>query len=80
MMVGAMWSFVVHEDEKVPGDVILDVENMTVASKMHKKQRRENVSFSVRSGEIVCIAGIDGNGQTELVYGLTGWSRSPTAK
>ena len=31
-----------------------------------------DVSFQVRAGEIVCIAGIDGNGQTELVYGLTG--------
>ena len=30
------------------------------------------MSFTVRAGEIVCIAGIDGNGQTELVYGLTG--------
>ena len=32
----------------------------------------KQVSFNVREGEIVCIAGIDGNGQTELVYGLTG--------
>ncbi len=31
-----------------------------------------NVSFDVRAGEIVCLAGIEGNGQTELVYGLTG--------
>ncbi len=34
--------------------------------------RSKNVSFNVRAGEIVCIAGIDGNGQTELVYGITG--------
>ena len=72
MMVGRDVELVVHKDEKVPGDVILDVENMTVASKMHKNNAVKNVSFSVRSGEIVCIAGIDGNGQTELVYGLTG--------
>ena len=32
----------------------------------------KNISFTVRAGEIVCIAGIDGNGQTELIYGLTG--------
>ena len=31
-----------------------------------------HVSFDVRRGEIVCIAGIDGNGQSELVYGLSG--------
>ena len=72
MMVGRDVELVVHKDEKVPGDIILDVENMTVASKMHKNNAVKNVSFSVRSGEIVCIAGIDGNGQTELVYGLTG--------
>ena len=36
----------------------------------------DDVSFSVRKGEIVCIAGIDGNGQSELIYGLTGLDRS----
>jgi simple sugar transport system ATP-binding protein len=45
---------------------------MTVASKRHKNDAVKNVSFQVHRGEIVCIAGIDGNGQTELVYGLTG--------
>ena len=34
--------------------------------------RSKNVSLEVRAGEIVCLAGIDGNGQTEFVYGLTG--------
>jgi ABC-type uncharacterized transport system ATPase subunit len=72
MMVGRDVELVVHKDPREPGDVILNVENMTVASKMHKNNAVKNVSFNVRSGEIVCIAGIDGNGQTELVYGLTG--------
>jgi simple sugar transport system ATP-binding protein len=45
---------------------------MTVASKMHKNNAVKNVSMKVRRGEVVCIAGIDGNGQTEFVYGLTG--------
>ena len=45
---------------------------MTVASKHHKNNAVNNVSLQVRRGEIVCIAGIDGNGQTEFVYGLTG--------
>ena len=48
------------------------MENMTVASRLHKNNAVKNVSFDVREGEIVCIAGIDGNGQTELVYGLSG--------
>ncbi len=72
MMVGRDVDFVVHKEDKVPGDVILDVEHLTVASKMHNNNAVKDVSFQVRAGEIVCIAGIDGNGQTELVYGLTG--------
>ena len=71
MMVGRDVDFVVHKEEAKPGDVILNVEGMTVASKVHHNNVR-NVSFKVHAGEIVCIAGIDGNGQTELVYGITG--------
>ena len=72
MMVGRDVDFTVHKEEKKPGDVILDVKNVSVASKLHKNDAVKNVSFSVRAGEIVCLAGIDGNGQTEFVYGLTG--------
>ena len=72
MMVGRDVEFEVHKDEAKPGDVILDVEGLTVASKVHKNNAVKNVSFQVRAGEIVCIAGIDGNGQTELVYGISG--------
>ena len=43
-----------------------------MASKLHKNNAVKNVSLKVRRGEIVCLAGIDGNGQTEFVYGLTG--------
>ena len=55
---------------------------MTVASKRHKNNAVNNVSMQVRRGEIVCIAGIDGNGQTEFVYGLSGLEplRSGTIK
>ena len=72
MMVGRNVNFHVEKKPSVPGDVILDVENMTVASKVHKNNAVKNVSLKVRAGEIVCLAGIDGNGQTEFVYGLTG--------
>ncbi|HAG69200.1 MAG TPA: heme ABC transporter ATP-binding protein [Lachnospiraceae bacterium] len=72
MMVGRDVQLVVKKEDRAPGDVILHVENMTVASKLHKNNAVKNVSFEVREGEIVCIAGIDGNGQTELVYGLSG--------
>ena len=72
MMVGRNVNFHVEKKPAEPGDVVLEVKNMTMASKVHKNNAVKNVSFQVRRGEIVCIAGIDGNGQTELVYGLTG--------
>lgn len=77
MMVGRAVQLVVDKCEATPGDVVLSVRNFTVKNKAHKKAAVSNVSFDVRAGEIVSIAGIDGNGQTELVYGLTGME--PTA-
>ena len=72
MMVGRDVNFVVEKKPSQPDDVVLDIQGMTVASKRHKNNAVNNVSMQVRRGEIVCIAGIDGNGQTEFVYGLTG--------
>ena len=72
MMVGRDVEFAVQKQESHLGDVILEVKNLTVASKLSKKHAVDDVSFTVRAGEIVCIAGIDGNGQTELVYGISG--------
>ena len=72
MMVGRNVNFHVEKKPRQTGDVVLNVEHMTVASKIHKNNAVKDVSLKVRQGEIVCIAGIDGNGQTEFVYGLTG--------
>ena len=72
MMVGRDVEFEVHKEDAKPADVVLDVQNLSVASKLGKKHAVNNVSFQVHAGEIVCIAGIDGNGQTELVYGISG--------
>ena len=72
MMVGRNVSFHVDKKPAEPGEVVLEVEGMTMASKLHKNNAVKNVSLKVRRGEIVCLAGIDGNGQTEFVYGLTG--------
>ena len=72
MMVGRNVSFAVKKGESVPGDVVLNVQNVTVPSKIHKKNVVQNVSFQVRTGEIVCLAGIEGNGQTEFVAALSG--------
>ena len=53
-------------------DAVLRVRHKCVASHQHKRDAVHDVSLEVRAGEIVCIAGIDGNGQTEFVQGLTG--------
>lgn len=72
MMVGRDVNFKVDKKPCTPGDVVLEIKNMTVESKVHKNNAVNNVSLKVRRGEIVCIAGIDGNGQTEFIHGLTG--------
>ena len=80
MMVGRPVQLQVEKDDAKPGDVVLDVKGLSVASKLHKKNAVSDVSFQVRAGEIVCIAGIDGNGQTELVYGITGLEKANKGK
>ena len=72
MMVGRKVSLVVEKTEAKPKDIILSVKDLNVKSPHSEKNIVKNVSFDVRAGEIVCIAGIDGNGQTELIYALTG--------
>lgn len=72
MMVGRDINFSVDKKEMEVGEVVLSVKNLTVSSKTNKKDVVKNISFDVRAGEIVCLAGIDGNGQSEVVYALTG--------
>ena len=72
MMVGRPVQLVVDKKPAHPGETVLEVRDLTIASKIHKNNAVKHVSFDVHAGEIVCIAGIDGNGQTELVYGITG--------
>ena len=72
MMVGRPVQLVVEKDEAKPTTTVLKIDGLTVASKLHRNNAVKDVSLEVRKGEIVCIAGIDGNGQTEFVYALTG--------
>ena len=72
MMVGRDVEFAVQKTPAQPKDVVLDVQNLSVISKVSGKNAVNDVTFQVRSGEIVCIAGIDGNGQSELVFGISG--------
>lgn len=78
MMVGRDVKFAVDKAAADTGDVVLQVENLSVKGARGKKDAVHNVSFDVRAGEIVCIAGIDGNGQTEFVHALTGLAKAST--
>ncbi len=71
MMVGRPVDLLVQKESAQPGDAVLTVEDLVVLD--DRDHRTVNgVSFQVRSGEIVGIAGVQGNGQTELVESITG--------
>ena len=72
MMVGRPVQLVVEKDPAQPAEPVLTVEHLRIPSRLYKHDAVKDVSFTARAGEIVCIAGIDGNGQTDLVYALTG--------
>lgn len=76
MMVGRDINFHVEKKEKDLGEVILSIKNLTVPSRTHNKNAVKNISFDIRVGEIVCLAGIDGNGQSELVDAITGLGKA----
>jgi simple sugar transport system ATP-binding protein len=71
MMVGRPVQLTVDKKSASAGDVVLKVSDLTVLD-ADGRTHVENVSFEVHSGEIVGIAGVQGNGQTELVEALTG--------
>jgi simple sugar transport system ATP-binding protein len=76
MMVGRDVKFVVDKEEAKTGEVVLKVEGLCVKGSRGKKDSVHDVSVTVHEGEIVCIAGIDGNGQSEFVHALTGLVRA----
>jgi ABC-type uncharacterized transport system ATPase subunit len=74
MMVGRPVELVVKKGEAEPGDPVLTVTDLTVAD-LDGRALVDHVSFEVRAGEIVGVAGVQGNGQTELVEALVGLRR-----
>lgn len=76
MMVGRSVQLEVQKGPARPGEAVLSLRDFCVPSKAHKRNAVNRVNFDVRAGEILCIAGIDGNGQSELIYGLTGLEKS----
>lgn len=71
LMVGREVVLRVEKTKANPGEVILDVQQLRVNDTARREKVR-NVSFQIRAGEIFGIAGIDGNGQTELVDAIAG--------
>lgn len=70
MIVGRDVLLRVEKTNAKPQDVVLNVENLSVKNK--QGEALDNISFTVRAGEIVGIAGIEGNGQTELIEAIAG--------
>jgi simple sugar transport system ATP-binding protein len=71
LMVGRSVQLRVSKEPAKPGDVVLDVQDLTVAGERGERSVR-GVSFQVRAGEILGVAGVQGNGQTELCEALLG--------
>ncbi len=80
MMVGRDVQLVVDKKPAVPADAVLTVEGLSVKSKLYNRDAVKDVTFTARAGEIVCIAGIDGNGQSELVHAITGLEKPSKGK
>jgi len=71
MMVGRAVRLEVEKSEAKPTDLVLTVNNLVVLDDLYNVAVDE-ISFDVRAGEILGVAGVQGNGQTELVEMLTG--------
>ncbi len=77
MMVGRPVELTVKKEKAQPKHNVLKVEKLFAGS---KKDTVKNVSFEVKSGEIVAIAGVDGNGQSELIKAITGLEKINSGK
>jgi len=78
MMVGHEVNLQARRPAKHIGEVCLKVENLTVEE--DGKEKVKNVSFAIHHGEILGIAGIEGNGQTQIIEALTGLRKPKSMK
>ena len=72
LMVGRKINLVSNKKPAEPKETVLEVKDLVVKDKIHGINAVNHASLKVRAGEIVCIAGIDGNGQSELVKSIAG--------
>jgi len=79
MMVGRVVSFTVDKEDQEQGKKVLEIQNLNVLNKRGVLSVKD-FSLNVHGGEILGLAGVDGNGQTELIEALTGLSRIESGK
>ena len=79
MMVGRAVKFEIEKKPCVPGRTVVSIQNISVKNSRGQIAIRD-LSLDVHAGEIVGIAGVDGNGQSELIYALTGLSPVESGK
>ena len=75
MMVGRKVSLSLEKNEPKIGATVLSVRNLNLRNEREANSKLKDISFDLKNGEILCIAGIEGNGQTDLVYALTGLTK-----
>ncbi|HEY0546247.1 MAG TPA: ABC transporter ATP-binding protein [Pyrinomonadaceae bacterium] len=80
LMVGRDVLLRVEKPDAVPGETVLSVRELSLAADGDEARRLDGVTFEVRAGEIVGIAGVEGNGQTELIEALAGLAASENIK
>jgi len=74
LMVGREIGVAMEKNPSVIGKKMLEVKNLTIGGK-GGKNAVENISFVAREGEILCVAGVEGNGQREVVEVITGTNK-----
>ena len=79
MMVGREVSFEVDKEPAMPSDTVLKIENLSIKNSRNLMAVK-NLNLEVKAGEILCVAGIDGNGQSELIKGITGLTKIESGK
>src|SRR5690606_37792935 len=79
LMVGREVSFITDKKPAEPKETVLEVKDLYVKDS-RKVTTVKGLNLEVRAGEIVGIAGVDGNGQTELIEALTGLTKSSSGK
>ena len=80
LMVGRKIDLDFEMNEPKLGETLLKVRNLEVSGETGGHNRLRNINFDLKRGEILCVAGIDGNGQSDLVYALTGINQNYTGE